>query len=536
MSTTTNEEPSGEKPDIPKAPEDPTLVAARLELELAKVAQEKARLGLTDQAERAKLIKEMVPDLGAVTVEKDTLTASEQASSIAECLVQGALFNVVDDIADDVMQAVNALPPAENSASPLTFFVATQASQREDVAAYRDVDARLKRLQSAINDVCPSERVEVDEGKGPHGVPDGLGQLNIVPPVIPAALSALPGAISMATRLLAHQYVTSSYTSSNTEGVDLHAAGSLLSRVTARPETKVLVRRLQPARDEDLERRTLCLALDLDGRLAKRRVKAHGEASVAKAKVDHLAARRAQLSTRAAELHTAWKDKVGKSASSAGLPDDLALADSLEDAIAQGEPDSPQTKRLTQTLGVVKKRIAAVLEAIADGTGEMGAPELLEHVRTLDLEVAQLAVEEADASQTKASADQRVSDLDAVHTAGLEFIESLGAADSAGERLLDKACYGALLSVSGTLGLYVRVVHAGADGIDDLKVGPDHRTTVYGVSVEWALQDHEGNSVGAGVRTQIKYQKTGLSKPEKSSGGILVGAGETKPRVVLTSG
>ena len=520
-----SEEPSGEKSKSPRVDDDPTLAAAKLKLELAKVAKEEARLGLVEQAERAKLVKGMLPDFSTVTVEKDTSTASAQTSAIAECLIQGALFNVVDDIADDVMQAVNTSLTTRDSATPATFFVTTTPSHREDVAAYRDVDARLKRLQSAIEGLCPGE---VD-------IPHDPGQANIVPPMITAALGALPGAITMATRLFAHQYVTSSYTSSNTEGVDLHAAGSLLSRVAARPETRVVIRRLQPARDAGLTARTLELALALDGQLATRRVEAHGDAAVAKGRVDQLSARRTQLRTRADELHTAWKDEVGKSASSAGLPDDLALVDSLEDAIAQGESDDEQIKRLTRALAVVKKRIKTVLEAIASGTGEMGARELLEQVRALDNDAPQLADEEAEASQTKARTDQQVSDLDAVHAAGLEFIESLGAADSAGERLFDKACFGALLSMPGTLVLFVRVVHAGAVSIDDLKLGPDHRTTLYGGSVEWALQDHEGNSIGAGVRTQVKYQKIGLSKPDKSSGGILVGAGETKPRVDLAA-
>ncbi|USQ77352.1 hypothetical protein [Ornithinimicrobium cryptoxanthini] len=525
MSTTKTEEPSGEKPKSPGVDDDPTLIAARLKLELAKVEKEEARLGLVDQAERAKLVNGMLPDFSTVTVEKDTLTASEQTSAVAECLIQGALFNVVDDIADDVMEAVNASLATGGSPPPATFFVTTTPSHRDDVAAYRDVDARLMRLHSAISSLCPDTAA----------VPGAPDQHNIVAPAITAALGALPGAITMATRLFAHQYVTSSYTSTNAAGVDLHAAGSLLSRVAARPETRVLVRRLQPARDADLEARTLQLALVLDGRLARRRVGAHGDAAVAKAKVDQLSARRAQLRTRADELHTAWKDKVGKSASSAGLSEDLDLVDSLEEAIAGGEPDSKQTKRFSQALAVVKKRIETVLEAIASGTGEMGAAELLEQVQALDNEAAQLADEEATVSQEKAQTDQRVSDLDAVHAAGLEFIESLGAADSAGERLFDKACFGALLSTPGTLALLVRVVHAGADGIDDLKLGPDHRITVFGGSVEWALQDHEGNSMGAGVRTQIKYQKTGISKPDKSSGGILVGSRETKPRIVLAT-
>lgn len=523
--STTNEAPSGEKPDSPKAPEDPTLAAAKLKLELAKVAREEARLGLVDQAERAKLVSGMLPDFSTVTVEKDTSTASEQSSAVAECFIQGALFNVVDDIADDVMEAVNTSLASGGSPTPVTFFVTTTPGHRDDVAAYRDVDARLKRLQSAIDSLCPEKAA----------VPSAPRQRAFVPPVITAALGALPGAITMATRLFAHQYVTSSYTSSNTAGVDLHAAGALLSRVAKRPETRVLIRRLQPARNADLEARTLQLALALDGRLARRRVEAHGDAAVAKARVDQLSARRAQLGTRADELHTAWKDKVGKSASSAGLSEDLDLVDSLEEAIAGGEPDSEQTKRFSQALAVVKKRIETVLEAIASGTGEMGAAELLEQVRALDDDAEQLAGDEATASQTKARTDQRVSDLDAAHAAGLELIESLGAADGAGERLFDKACFGALLSTPGTLALLVRVVHAGADGIDDLKLGPDHRITVFGGSVEWALQDHEGNAMGAGVRTQVRYQKTGISKPDKSSGGILVGARETKPRIDLAA-
>lgn len=525
--TPTDEAEAGQEASKPGVDDDPALIAARLELELAKTALEKERLGLTEQSERAKLVKEMVPDLTTVAVEKDTSTATDQASAVAECLIQGAIFNLVDDIADSAIQVVNGLQTTATGprTPPFTFFVTSDTAYRDDLAAHRDVQARLLRLQHAANEASPAPVEIPTEGTQPALLAFGPMSLAV------AALNALPGAITVATRLLAHQYTTSAHTSGGPAGVDLHAAGAIISRVAADPQIRILVRRLQPARHADLEKSTLDFAEVLDGRLKEARSEARVAAVTAGVAVDRLEARRAQLRKRADDIHAAWRDKVGRSASSAGLSEDLALVKALEEAIEKGDPDSAETKRLARALDTVKKRIEAVLEKVAAGTGEMGTTELLAMVHDLDEEERLLGEVQADTKRAKAQADQRVVELDVIHSAGIEFLEALGAADSTGERLLDKALYGAALTQPGALVLYVRLLHAGADGIDVNKVGADRRNTVYGGTIEWALLDHDGITIGAGVRTQIGYQQADMSDPGKATLGLIVGA--SKPRVDL---
>lgn len=517
------EDTTAEKP-TPAVAEDPRLVEARLDLELAKIGREKERLGLLDQSERAKLIKDTMPDFSGVTVEKDTTSTSDTPSALAECLIQQTVFHVVDDIADDIMQAVNALPVTADSPPTTCFFVTTDGNHREDVAAHRDVEARLTRLQASLDRLCPEE-TRVKDSMQPRLAADPVSASF-------ALLSAVPGAITMATRLFAHQYTTSSYTSSSHAGVDLHTAGALVSRTSSVPGTNVFVRRLQVAPDPDLQTRLLEFALDLDERLHHHRVQAHKDAALARASVERLKERRTQVATRTNDLFGAWKDKVGKSAGATGLQEDLALVKALDEAIGAGQPDSPGVKRLTAVREVVKKRIAAVLDEVSRGSGEIGAPQLLAMVESLDREDRGLADLIVSAQQAKAAGDQRVAELEELQRAGLEFIESLGASDSSGERLFDKASNGALLVTVGTLVVYVRLLHAGADGVDVTKFGPDHRNTMHGASIEWALL-RDGTALDAGVRTQIGYQRVDLSKPEKSRSGLVAGA--SKPRVDLAA-
>lgn len=299
--------------------DDPILVRARLDYELAKIALDKERLGLTDQSERAKLLKGMIPDFGSVEVKEDTITTSDQPSALSDCLLQHVIFNVVDDIADTVMQAMNRVPRSDLPAagSPWTFWVTSDTSHIEQAAAYRDVTARLERLQSATDRACPAQPRREHRRR----------QLQLIEPlsVVSALLGAVPGAITMATRLFANQYTTSTYTSTTPGGVDLHAAGAIASRVARVPGTKVRVRRLQTARDTRLEEQVLTFATALDGRVNDARSRARVAAAAATAKVDQLARRRAQLASRADDVVAAWKDKAGKSAASAGLAEDLAL-------------------------------------------------------------------------------------------------------------------------------------------------------------------------------------------------------------------
>lgn len=509
-------------PSKPKVVDDPKLVAAKLDLDLAKIALERQRVGLNEQAERAKLLKEMTPDFSTVAAEKDASTKSDQPSALSDLFIQRAVYHVVDDIVDAVIHAVNQQPDQsatgnqpDHAATSWTFLVTSDDSHRGHVAAHRDISARLQRLQTAIARLAP-DAAEPTDGPGRR----------IVDPVsiATAAFSALPGAITLATRLLANQYTMSSHKSAGAVGVDLHAAGALASKVSNDPKTTIHVRRLQPARNAALEQDILDLARSLDGRLSDKRSAARVSAAVASAKVGHLEARRTQLAKRGDEILAAWKDKVGKSAGSAGLLEDLALIKEFEAAIEGAKPDSPEAKRLSEVVKTVRGRVEAVLKEVSSGSGEMGTPELLEMVKALDEEDKLLAEVELLAKQAKAEADQVAAELDAVHAAGIEFLDSLGAADGSGERLLDKALLGAALSEPRTLILYVNMLHAGADGVDVLRaVRDDLRNLVFGATAEWALLSHEGAIIDAGVRTQIWYQQGDIEEPQNSKSGLIFG-------------
>ena len=509
---------AGEKP-APNTPatsgvdDDPAVRKAKRDLELAKIALEEKRLSLTDQSERAKLVKEMVPDLGTATVEKDTTAASEKSSSVAENFLQRAVANAVDDLVDLAVTAVNARPEPtrDGQGASWTFLVTSDGTFLDDGAARRDVLLRLSRIHAALNEACDSNP------KGLHGREERLHLRNIIAPptvgpLLTAGLSALPGAISLATRLLAHQYTTSSYTSTGTGGVDARAAGGLAARTRSSQGTRVLLARLLPAIDATLQGMIVEFSHDLDGKLDHALRDARVDAARASHQVDRLAARRGTLEQRAIDIQTAWKDKVGKSAAAAGLAEDLALTKALETAIADAE-DEAEKGRLTAVLSAVKARINAVLKEVADGSGEMGTEELLTMLTAIDDEARHIAAEEAEAKSDQARADELVARFAAIHTSGLELLESLAATDPRGDRLIDKACRGAVLDDPATVVLFTRLLHAGADNVDETKVGPDYRTAIFGATVEWALFDHVGVVLDAGVRTALGSARTKLSDP-----------------------
>lgn len=527
----TEPQPTGNKPATSPAvlgvDDDPAVRAARRDLELAKVAAERERLGLTDQAERAKLLQGLVPDLEKATVKEDTVTASDTPSSLSESLIQRAIHAVVDDVADLTVGVVKRIAAAQNGGptNGWTFLVTSDAAFLDNAAARRDVLLRLQRVQDAIASECaPKEAVVLRPQTGRYlqfisAPATASAGLSLFSPAA-AVLGALPGAISLATRLFSHQYTTSAYTSTGNGCVDIHAAGMLMARAQQSAGSRVLVSRLQPASDADLEARVLELAQDVDGCLSEALIAAEEVAAQAAHRVEMLSARRTRLEARATAVETAWTGKVGKSATAAGLTEDIAVAKALEATIAESD-DKEAKKQLEQVLTAVRARIAAVLRSIAEGSGELGAGDLLALLHGLDVDVRHAALDEKDAKDDQTRADSRVTKLTALRTNALDLLESLATTDASGTRLMDKACRGAALMHPGTLVLYIRLHHGGADGLDDVKVGADLRITTYGATVEWALLDHNGTLHDSGARTVIGYTRRNLKAPDRSISDLI---------------
>lgn len=516
-STATADEKPAQAQGDPVA-EHPDLVKAKLELELAKVALEKQRLALSDQSERAKLVQGMVPDLGTAVVEKDTTTASDKPPALAESLVQRAVQPLADDLADQVVVALKRTThpvPTDHR----TLFVTSDTTYLSDLAAHRDVTARLGRLTDAIEARCPTPTTH-GHSERQDGQP-GTRNRTIAPGIVLGALNALPGAISLATRLLAHQYTTSSYNSSTGGALDVHVAGALMSRIQQDDKARVFISRLQPATDSVLEEEIHSLATVMDTRLARARTDARVTAEHAGQDLGRLTARVAQLIKRADDIFAGWKDKVGKAVGAAGLTEDLALAASLEKAIAHGDPDSDSTKSQVKALEAVKKRIEAVLTAVSSGSGEVGTADLLLMLRDIEAETEDVIRQQSAAQDAKTEADQRVADLDAVNTACTDLLEALDAADGQGVRLIDRAMRGALLAAPDTLVVFARIHHSGADDVLETKPGADHRTSLYGATAEWALLTGDGLVVDAGVRTGLGYFRYAIGDPRRTESGLV---------------
>jgi hypothetical protein len=184
-----------------------------------------------------------------VAIEKDGLSASDQTPGLAAVYAGKACAAAADDISDLLITATND--------KPLEVLVVTGGS----ILADSELATALRFEVAALQDRLLAARVDIESIEVGRHVKDlkmtKLGRpaylVPLVMPILGAALRALPAGAGLLSKLIAHQYTTSSATVDHPAlGLDFRVAGSLRQKIGASTSARVFVERCWEPPDSGL--------------------------------------------------------------------------------------------------------------------------------------------------------------------------------------------------------------------------------------------------------------------------------------------
>lgn len=359
-----------------------------------------------------------------VAIEKDTLTASEHTTGLAGVLAGRAVHAAADDIGDLLIGHTNNGRVEVLVASDADF-----ANDREQATLLRFQLAALRR------------RIEAAEIGWPPAPGGDAGPRLAAGGGVLSALTAVPGAISLVSKLVARQYVTSGTALEAPDlGIDLRIAGSLGSRFGGSTTASVQVERFWTPVDSETLQQTSALAQALVA-LADKVAAAEETRQAARARLD------AATTTRASAW-TALTELCGKA----------------------GEAAEPQDQN------------PSPWRHAWDHVSAMAA-----------LDVGQLAREAAAADRAHAGLQSLQEDVESF------LALALTPTATSSPPLVRAVRADWLGGDPARVLVYARVLRAGVDQVQETKLGPDRRYLLAGASVEFAALSWTGAVMFAGV-------------------------------------
>lgn len=372
-----------------------------------------------------------------VDIEKDSVAAADEPPGLAAVYAGKACAAAADDISDKLINATNgrAFEVLIVSGGSILADSELGTSLRFEMAAFRD------RLEAAE---VETRAVRV----GPHVAGLQMAKVGhrdllapaVVAPFVSAALKALPAGVGLLSKLIAHQYTTSSAIMDHPAlGLDLRVAGSIRAKLGVSENAHVHVERFWQPPNSDL--------IDV---------------------LTNLAHAQRQLASKVAQTAALAHEK--KSA--------------LDDATAAKTAGRAQLLELSKT--------AAADKAPAEKNCWSTAWDYAKSLAETDLTVI---------ARTHGEAVANLGELQELHNDLEAFVASTVAAPSGGgASTLARAMRAEWLAADAArVVLYVGPLAAGLDQVLETKLGPDRRVVLAGTSVEYAAVGADLKVMFAGV-------------------------------------
>lgn len=371
-----------------------------------------------------------------VDVEKDTLTNLDQPPGLAAVYAGKASAAAADDISDKLIGATNGRPFDVLIVTGGSILADTELATalRFEIASFQD---RLSSVQVDTESAAPDSHVARLET--PRTGHRELIAPMVAVPFIKAAFKALPGGVGLVSKLIAHQYTTSSATLDHVAlGMDLRVAGSIRAKLGNSQTGHVTVERFWQPPSSTL--------------------------------LDSL--------TKLAHAHRVLAARVAQA---------VALSETAKEVL----DDANKAKEAGNSQLVELSKDAAV-----DKTPDVQSPwsTAWGHAKGLaDTDVTGLAREYGVSAAALAQLQELQTDLET-------FVASALTAPSAGGSILARAMRAEwLASEASRVLLYVAPLAAGIDQVMETKLGPDRRVVLAGSSVEYAAIGSDGVLMFAGV-------------------------------------
>lgn len=497
------------------APLPPALQALQDEVTRARLHKELAE----HQSGRAKA---MLPDFSGVNAPTDTLTEDKAGTGLSDVLVARAAIPLVDDLAD---LALTAIGQAKDGEGPVYVLVCGSPEVVGDCSSHRVLQSRLTALNDRVTAVLkPATQHSRQLAEPPKA------QMAMAAPVL---AQALPAALGLATKLLTRSYATSAtvVTGLDRVPVDAGVAAKLRAKDAA---VTVELSRVSLAAPSRLLGGLSALAALVSGSLTPALraadivlAETSAEAEQAQARLDEarsrvsalLAALTVEDGEQPAPLFAALlrerRREVSRQAELTRRQAELALLPAGADDRVTLES---AVRALEEELSAVRTRLLELtkqLGGVDDTGGATPRREALDREMEVERDLpARLPALLAAVAQAQGTRDALAAVVE--DATQLLFDAMSPGADGADPPLLGALRVDRLMDPDWRGFLVVaRPLSGGVDVLTELKAGPDRRTLLAGIAVEWMVTDREGCLLDAGTRTALRSFTYSLGEPEK---------------------
>lgn len=422
---------------------------------------ERAKLDQALAEARSKAVTAVLPST-EVEVARDTVTATDKTTGLAQVLVQMCSAEQARDVASLALDAArDSTEPGANQKRRYKMRVVDDPEVFRDVDVARILDAQLSNLVARIDEYAPAT-----PAPEPGEVRDAAF-MAVAGPIIGLGLQA----VGLASKLFAHEYRTSGAEIPVKDlGFDLLLAQRLIDESKDDEEVIVEVDRILGTPEAPIFSNVAELALSGERRLAPAIVAAAGERAEAQATFDAAAAEIAAIDPQVLEFIKL-------------LPDN-ATSEVAKTLAAELEQLRTRRTALAHSLPQLRAALAVARERHATGT------KLLEDIKEF---LTRVLTPEADGTRAPIIRAARVEGLMSSNPAG-----------------------------GVTHFLYARLIAGGLDyTIDTKALGADRWLALTGTTVEFALVATGGDLCRSGVRSgfQSSAMKLGGDQLEQERPG-----------------